>query len=93
MLVETVDGVRRNTLQIQLSLMRDGTWQVHLAQRPGWDGRQSSARYTTEGEAREVLAAIYAKLAPLGELQTSRFGPPPSTPKQTGDARDHKPSW
>ncbi len=45
MLVEIVDGVRRNTLQIQLSLMRDGTWQVYLAQRPGWDGRQSAARY------------------------------------------------
>jgi hypothetical protein len=93
MLVETVDGVRRNTLQILLSLMRDGTWQIYLAQRPGWDGRRSAARYATEDEAREVLAAIYAKLATLGELQTSRFSQPSRTPKQTGDAKDHNPSW
>jgi hypothetical protein len=89
MLVETIDGERRQTLQVLLSLLADGTWQLYLAERPGWEGRHSEARYATEEEARDVLAAIYEQTAERGVWHKSRFGHrPPSTAVTHG-----KPSW
>jgi len=89
MLVETIDGERRQTLQALLSRLADGTWQVYLAERPGWDGRHAAARYATEEEAWDALAAIYEQTADRGVWHKSRFGrQPPQTSVAYG-----KPSW
>jgi hypothetical protein len=87
-LVEEVGGERVQRLQVLLSELDDGSWQVHAMQLPR-GGREATEHYATEDKARAAAEAIYAQNATAAEWQVSRFGQPDSRKSTT----QSKPGW
>lgn len=78
-------GKRVQVLQVILSELHDGRWQLFAQQLPR-GGQTSTQHYATEEDARIVLTAYYAEHRAAGQWNVSRWAP-------RSAATDGKPHW